>query len=257
MISSGEKDGVVLYSSDNHKVLWLGVDSEEEKGVIQANQFLIINNGKGIILDPGGVHLFARVVAVVSRYIDIKDISAIVYSHQDPDVSSGIALWMGITDATVYISSLWTRFIPHFGIVDNSRIKGVDGSSYSVSLPSGVSLKFIPSHFLHSAGCYSFFDEKSRILFSGDIGASVFNSSLEYIMVEDFNEHIAKIDAFHKRYMSSGKVLKKWVSVVREISPEMIAPQHGAIYKGETAVKFLKWLSDLECGIDLIDEIYR
>ena len=34
----------------------------------------------------------------------------------------------------------------------------------------------------------------------------------------------------------------------------MIAPQHGAIYTGESVAAFLDWLSNLRCGIDLLDQ---
>ena len=257
MLAEKDRDGKLLYSSDTHKVIWLGIDSEEEKGVIQANQFLIINNGKGILLDPGGVHLFARVVAVVSRYIDLQDITEIVFSHQDPDVSSGIALWMGITDADIFISELWIRFIPHFGIVDAKRIIPIEQKLPGISSESGSELRFVPSHFLHSAGCYSFFDTESGILFSGDIGAAVFDSDFEYLVVEDFEEHRPLIEPFHRRYMTSSKAAARWVQEVRMLSPDMIAPQHGSIYRGEIARKFLNWFADLKCGVDLIDEFYR
>ena len=96
-----------------------GTEQKYSKGVIQTMQYLIIDQGRGVLLDPGGVHLFSRVVAAVSRYISIDKIDHIFFSHQDPDVSSGIALWLGVTKAKVHISSLWTRFLPHFGIVDS------------------------------------------------------------------------------------------------------------------------------------------
>ncbi len=257
MLTEKDREGKLLYSSDTHKVIWLGIDSEEEKGIIQANQYLIINNGKGILLDPGGVHLFARVVAVVSRYIDLNDITTVLYSHQDPDVSSGIALWMGITDADIYISELWIRFLPHFGIVDYKRIKPIEKKMPEVPLSSGSAVRFVPAHFLHSAGCYSFFDTASGILFSGDIGAAVFDSNFEYLVVEDFEKHIPLIEAFHRRYMGSEKAARLWASHVRALNTDMIAPQHGSIFRGENVEKFLSWFSGLKCGMDIIDEIYR
>ncbi len=256
MLTEKDRDGKLLYSSENHKVIWLGIDSEEEKGVIQANQFLIIDNGKGILLDPGGVHLFARVVAVVSRYIDLKDITTILFSHQDPDVSSGIALWMGITGADIYISRLWIRFIPHFGIVDYKRIIAIEDKMPKIQLPSGADLRFVPAHFLHSAGNFTFFDSESKIVFSGDIGAAVFDSDYEYLVVEDFDKHKQLIEPFHTRYMASEKAAGYWTRQVRALFPDMIAPQHGSIYRGENLEKFLNWFSQLKCGIDLLDELY-
>ena len=122
MISEKYIDGKVLHEEVGYQFIWLGADEKEEQGVVQTNQYLIISEGRGTLVDPGGIHLFSRVVALISRYIEIDKIDNIFFSHQDPDVSSGIALWLGLTNAKVYISELWIRFIPHFGIVDHSRI---------------------------------------------------------------------------------------------------------------------------------------
>jgi flavorubredoxin len=37
----------------------------------------------------------------------------------------------------------------------------------------------------------------------------------------------------------------------------MIAPQHGFVFEGEDAQKFMEWLEALECGSDLIEKLYN
>ena len=171
--------GTVLYQDDDHQFIWLGADAQQKQGIVQTMQYLIIDKGRGILLDPGGVHLFPRVVAAISRYIPIDKIDTIFFSHQDPDVSSGIALWLGVTKAKMYISGLWTRFLPHFGIVDISRITSIESVGKSLSLASGSELVFVPSHYMHSPAAYSLFDKRAGILFSGDIGIAVFPDGQE------------------------------------------------------------------------------
>lgn len=256
MINENDITGKVLYQDDTHKYIWLGTENKYRKGVIQTMQYLIINNGRGILLDPGGVHLFSRVVASLSKYISIDKIDTIFFSHQDPDVSSGIALWLGVTSAKVYISDLWTRFLPHFGIVDTSRVIGIPDKGMDFTLSSGVVLKCIPSHFMHSPGQFSLFDTRSRILFTGDIGAAVFGDGDETLFIDDFQNSLPLIERFHIRYMASNAVVKKWCSIVRNINPEMIAPQHGGIYRGKALTDFLDWLSSLRCGSDLLDQYF-
>ncbi|MDC7227126.1 MAG: MBL fold metallo-hydrolase [Spirochaetales bacterium] len=255
-MNSNDVNGKVLFEADSHQFIWLGADEEEEQGVVQTNQYLIINNGRGTLVDPGGIHLFSRVVALVSRYIDLDKIDNIFFSHQDPDVSSGIALWLGVTGAKIYISELWIRFIPHFGIIDDSRIVGIEALNGSLKLSSGNELKLIPSHFLHSCGNYSFYDPISKTLFTGDIGAAVFPSNGQYLFVEDFNKHLEIMEGFHKRYMTSNVVIKKWLSKISNLDVKLIAPQHGALFKDENVDNFLNWFSELRCGIDIIDSIY-
>lgn len=256
MIEEQDVTGKILYEDADHKFIWLGTENRYRKGVIQTMQYLIIDRGRGILLDPGGVHLFSRVVASVSRYISIDKIDTIFFSHQDPDVSSGIALWLGVTNAKVYISSLWTRFLPHFGIVDTSRMIAIEDRGGSIKLASGAELKMIPAHFMHSPGQFALYDSRAKILFTGDIGAAVFGDGDETLFVEDFREHIPLIQGFHTRYMASNSVVRKWCQLVGRLDPEMIAPQHGAIYKGKTAKEFLSWLSELRCGTDLLDQYF-
>ena len=249
MSSSSSK---ILFESDDHKFIWLGADEQEEKGVIRTNQFLIIHKGRGVLLDPGGLHLFSRVVSAVSQHIAIDNIDAIFYSHQDPDVSSGIALWMGICKAQIYISQLWTRFLPHFGLVDSQRIIPLSEERLNLEV-GGYALKVIPSHFMHSVGCYSLFDPESAILFTGDIGAADMAYDGDTLFADDFEAHKGALIGFHKRYMNSRKVCARWVSLVRPLEPSIIAPQHGPIFRGDTARVFMNWLENLECGTDLLD----
>jgi len=257
MIATEDINGRILYEDQDHSFVWLGADSELASGIVQTNQYLIIDRGRGILLDPGGIHLFARVVAVASRYISLDRIDAIFFSHQDPDVSSGIALWLGITSAKIYVSSLWLRFLPHFGIVDQNRVVGIEDYGPVYKMPSGSGLRFIPAHFLHSTGNFSAFDERSRIIFSADIGAAVFPAGKEMLFVDDFDAHVQYIDGFHKRYMASGKAASKWSKGVLNLKPTMIAPQHGSVYREDAVGKFLDWFARLECGVDLIDSIYK
>jgi len=96
------------------------------------------------------------------------------------------------------------------------------------------------------------YDPRSKILFSGDLGASL---GQDYVYVEDFKAHIKYMEGFHRRYIASGKVLKLWVNMVKDLDIEMIAPQHGAVFKGRDMVeRFLEWVSSLECGVDLMSE---
>jgi len=256
MISEQDITGRVLYEDADHKFIWLGTEQRYRKGLIQTMQYLIIDRGRGILLDPGGVHLFSRVVAALSRYISIDNVDYIFFSHQDPDVSSGIALWLGVTKAKVYVSKLWTRFLPHFGIVDPSRVIGIEDKGGALALPSGTELKFVPAHFMHSCGQFNLWDPRSKILFTGDIGAAVFSEGEETVFADDFDRHLPLITGFHTRYIANNAVARKWCSSVERLNPTMIAPQHGAIYRDKSVKLFLDWLSNLRCGTDLVDQLY-
>ncbi|NLC09971.1 MAG: MBL fold metallo-hydrolase, partial [Gammaproteobacteria bacterium] len=57
------------------------------------------------------------------------------------------------------------------------------------------------------------------------------------------------------RYMVSNKVIKLWVNMVRKLDLDIIAPQHGRIFKGKAMIDaFLSWVENLECGIDVLTQ---
>ncbi len=245
-----------LYDDGKHKFLFLGWEEDEEEGAIQTNQYAIVSGNEAMLLDPGGVHVFPRVLANIAEVLDIDKITAIFYTHQDPDVSSGISLWLSSTDAKVYISELWVRFLPHFGIFDTTRVKGILDRGMTFKFSSGDTLEFVPTHFMHSVGNFTLYDPKAKIFFSGDIGAAVFPKGKRHVFVDDFDSHLKYIEGFHRRYMPSHEVCKKWVERVRRFDIDILAPQHGAIYRGEDVKKFLNWLAGIRCGMDNIQEIW-
>jgi flavorubredoxin len=66
------------------------------------------------------------------------------------------------------------------------------------------------------------------------------------------------MEGFHRRYILSGKALRLWAKMVRRLDIETVAPQHGAIFKGKEMVnKFIDWVSSLETGLDIMDNVYK
>ncbi|KLO21821.1 beta-lactamase [Marinitoga sp. 1197] len=249
-------NSVVLFENNDHKFIYLGIEKNNLEGIF-TNQFLIIHNDEGVLLDPGGVHVFPRVLANVSEHISTDKIKAIFYTHQDPDVSSGIALWSSTLDSVkIYISELWERFLPHFGVFDSSNLVPIKDRGGEIKFSDGYSLKIIPAHFLHSLGNFTLYDPISKILFSGDIGVGVVQPSEDKIFVENFNDYTKYMEGFHKRYMSSNIAAKKWIEIVSKFDVEMMTPQHGLLFKRNEYNQFLNWFKDLKCGIDIINEIY-
>lgn len=245
---------LTLFENNEHKnILYNDLTSG---AMVQANQHIIIHNDEVMILDPGGHKVYPKLLSEIGKVIATSKIKYIFFSHQDPDIVAAANGWLMVTDAKAYITGLWTRFIPHFGVDDylTERLVPIQDAGGSINL-GGIEIMFIPAHFLHSPGNFQVYDPVSKILYSGDLGASL---GTEKIMVDNFEEHIKYMEAFHKRYMASNKVLKTWVDKVRSLDIETIAPQHGGIIKGKENVnKFYDWLYNLPCGVDLLSEGYK
>ena len=241
-----------IYNTPEHKVI--SFEELTPASAVQANQVLIIHKGEGMLLDPGGHKVFSKLLSDISLYIPPSQIKYIFLSHQDPDIVASINGWLMTTKAQAYISKLWTRFLPHFGLDSQleDRVIPIDDGGTKVVLGGDCELLILPAHFMHSPGNFQVYDPCSKILFSGDLGASL---GQDYFFVENFDEHIKYMEGFHKRYMASNKVLKFWANMVRQLDIEMIVPQHGAIFKGREMVeRFINWIENLQVGVDLLTQ---
>jgi flavorubredoxin len=154
------------------------------------------------------------------------------------------------------ISSLWTRFVPHFttGRDISERIIGIPDQGAQITL-GNCRIAALPAHFMHAEGNFQFYDPVAKILFSGDLGTSLVSSETASRPVTDFDSHVQYMEGFHRRYIVSGKVCKYWANMVRQLDIEQIVPQHGNRFVGKDAVsKFINWMERLECGVDIMTQ---
>lgn len=253
--------GSVLFDNGEHKCI---VFSDLVKGEgIQSNQFLIINKNKGeteaAVIDPGGDLTYTPLTLAILKHTDMRHVRMVIGSHQDPDIIASMPRWLIHTQAKIVISKLWERFLPHLNSGFTMERMNEAVSERMVALPdAGGALRLgnsylfaLPAHFLHSVGNFQFYDPISKILFSGDMGASLVGDPHEPVI--DFEAHIPTMHGFHRRYMGSKKATKLWADGVRGLDVEMIVPQHGKAFVGQAMIsQFLDWISHLDCGIDLL-----
>jgi len=244
----------LLYESESHRNIWL--DDFGHGLAVQANQHMIQHGEETIILDPGGHKAYKQTMAQVSGLIKIRQLKHIFLSHQDPDIVAAVNGWLLTTDALAWCSALWVRFVPHFGL-DNlveDRLNAIPDEGMVLKL-GGSPLLILPAHFLHSVGNFQIYDPVSKVLYTGDLGASL---GTEERFVKDFDDHLQYMEGFHRRYMTCNKALRAWVDMVAGLDIEVIAPQHGAVFRGkEMVTRFLDWCGNLECGIDVMQSIFK
>jgi flavorubredoxin len=225
----------------------------DEADAVQANQFLIVDHGQGAIIDPGGNMTFNALSLTMRQYLAPQHLDYILASHADPDIIASLDRWMTSSSARLLISQLWARFAPHFCKVGKTedRITAIPDEGGILRLGKSE-LWLLPAHFLHSEGNFQFYDPVSKILFSGDLGVSMVGGIEAALPFASLQPMPAGMEAFHRRYMVSNKILKLWVQMVRGLEIRMIVPQHGAPLEGQAIVQLLDWLEHLACGIDLM-----
>ncbi len=243
----------VLFEKGGHRNVLLE-DYSSGGLAVQANQHVIVDGKAAMILDPGGHKVYSKVMAATKQLLGPARLETIFLSHQDPDIVAAVNGWLLTTDATAYVSDLWVRFVPHFGIdrLVESRLRGIPDGGMKLPLGDGH-VVVVPAHFLHSAGNFQIYDPVSKILYSGDLGASIGQS---YEEVTDFAAHLPFMEGFHERYMAGSRAMRVWANTVRGLEIDVIAPQHGALFRGEMVGRFIDWCERLECGMDRFGDSY-
>jgi flavorubredoxin len=105
---------IELFNDGKHICLMFSDLSQEGGEAVQANQFLIVDNQRAAIIDPGGNIAFNELLLTIGRYVPARELQMILASHADPDIIASLDRWMTSTNATLFISRLWERFAPHF-----------------------------------------------------------------------------------------------------------------------------------------------
>lgn len=251
---------IELFNDGKHVCLMFhDLVDDGESAAVQANQFLIVADGEGALIDPAGTMTYNALITAMHRYFPFKELKYIFASHQDPDIVASLNKWLVATECTLYVSALWERFVPHFCTVHRTegRIIGIPDPGMVIPMRD-TRIVAVPAHFLHAEGNFQFYDTKSKILFSGDMGASlVHHQEIPEPLVTraEVTAHLARMENFHKRYMGSSRICRFWAQMVRTMDVDMLVPQHGRWFKGKEAITaFLDWIEDLHCGIDLFTQ---
>jgi len=223
---------------------------------VQANQFLIFDADHAALIDPGGELTYTDLYLGIAKYMNVKNLDYVVASHQDPDIVASIHKWLVGTSCKVVVPQLWERFIPHFTRPGKLQGRVIAMPDEGTNLQLGnIHLKALPAHFLHAEGNFQFYDPRSKILFSGDMGANLWTDTDTLDKpAKRLSELLPAMEGFHKRYMNSNKVCRLWANMVSGLDIDMIVPQHGRPMAGKAIEEFIAWISNLQCGIDLMTQ---
>ena len=239
-----------IFKDRNHRWIMFGRDESKPEKIIDTNQYLIQAGNRSILLDPGGIELFAPMLAAIVKEISLEHVTDLFASHQDPDIISSLGMWdQSIDKATLHAPWLWEGFIRHFGM-DKIQYNPIPDEGMTIQI-NQLSLQFIPAHYLHASGNYHVYDPAARILMSGDVGAALEPVDAP-LFVTDFASHIQHMSYFHQRWMPSNIAKNDWIKRVRLLDIDIMAPQHGRMFRGDDVKRFLDWFESLDvgCAID-------
>ncbi|BBB31829.1 eukaryotic-like serine/threonine-protein kinase [Thermotomaculum hydrothermale] len=210
-----------------------------------------------ILFDPGTKLDMPELLPFLSETIGgIKNVHIIFLSHQDPDLTANTSVIMQSAPRSFLITSLDTwRLVKMYGLPSH-RVKTTESFNSSILKfkKSGLQVKFVPARYCHFRGAMMLYDYESKVLFTGDFMGGINTRKGEGIYAT--NDSWEGIKLFHQLYMPASKAVKTTVERISMLNPfpEVIAPQHGDVIKGDLVADFLTKMNDLEVGIDLIEE---
>lgn len=226
--------------------IMFGRDPDKPGNIIDTNQYMVVDGDRAFLMDPGGIEVFAPMLGAILHHVNVSHVTDIFASHQDPDIISSLGLWdQALPHARLHAPWVWESFIRHFGM-NNIEYVAIPDEGSTVKLNT-VELSLIPAHYVHASGNFHVYDPHAKILMSGDVGAALEEDGSP-VFVEDFDEHVSKMKLFHQRWMPSNRAKNDWISRVRKLDIEYMAPQHGRIFKGDDVQRFLDWFEELEVG---------
>ncbi len=239
-------------------VYWLGILQDKR---LEINTYLRIFKGKdktvNMVIDPGPPVVFDKLRDNLSALRkDPKNVHFIFLNHQDPDVSTNSMYFKKYNPNVKVICSEDTwRLVNFLGLnvtnfIDIDKFKSLRGR-----LSTGHTIRFIPTPFCHFRGAVMLFDEESRILFTGDLFGGITHSDGLY--ATSVNWH--GIRTFHQLYMPDQEALQNALDQIKNLDPkpEIIAPQHGALIKGDLIDELIEKLYDLPVGWSLLKSLVK
>lgn len=208
-----------------------------------------------MICDPGTRLDITLIVDALKELVGgIENIHLVFLSHQDPDLTSNINVFLTGSPAAKIVCSIDTwRLVRMYGI-DDDRYYAVENFRSKILRigKTGHRVQFVPAQFCHFRGAMMFYDFESKILFSGDLMGGIDTRSGTGVYATE--ESWSGISIFHQLYMPSTDALREAVGHIGLLNPipDVIAPQHGDVISGDLVVEFLTRLMKLEVGFDII-----
>ncbi len=237
-------------------VYWVGVLFDKR---LEINIFLRQFEGQSkkvnMLIDPGPPSAFDELRENLAK-LDVhpSQIQFIYLNHQDPDVSTNTMYFVKYNPKLRVICTEDTWRLVSFLGLKNENFQNIDKfKSHRARLSTGHTIRFINTPFCHFRGASMLYDEESRILFTGDVLGGITQTSGLFATEENWHG----IRTFHQLYMPSQDALRSALDAIRNLDPKplIIAPQHGALIKGDLIDTLIDRLYDLPVGWEVLSAL--
>ncbi|HRQ66103.1 MAG TPA: hypothetical protein PKZ76_14785 [Xanthomonadaceae bacterium] len=230
-----------LFQTSEHQCIVLG-HGQSEQG--RRRQVLIRHGDHCAVVDPGGDMVFGPLAMAIARHVALDAMDFVFTAHEDAQAVARLERWLAGTDTCIVASRDWIRLNTGQGDPRNDTrrkrrflLLGQRGGR----VPLGKSeLRVLPALPAQSVGQPGIFDPVSRILFSGDVGAT---DLVDSAPCENFETLLPWLVKRRPAYLQDSRGCREWALIARDLRPHMILPRCGTPIVGKQAVsRFLDWL---------------
>jgi flavorubredoxin len=200
---------------------WVGFYDPQAN--FHCNPYLIVEDGEGILIDPGSVPHFPTVARKVASVLPFNKIRHIVLHHQDPDLAANVPVFEKVInnpELRIVTTERASFLVSYYGFKAPYRL--VEEGELKVGRRV---LQFHRTPYLHAPGAFTTYDPLNKVLFSSDIFGA-FSEDWQLYAEEGYTE---KMYGFHHTYMPPGQVLANQMEQFSKLDIDLIAPQHGSI----------------------------
>jgi len=238
------------------RIYWVGF--HEKRSNVRCNPYLMIEGDQAVLIDAGSRPDFAIVMMkILQTGIAPEQIAALIYHHVDPDLCGSMSNMVDIckNPELIVLSDPDNNIFLSYYIEREKRtlLRSIDDYGHKFTF-GGRTLQFFKTPYAHSTGSFVTYDIKTKTLFSSDLFGSLSRQwelfaeladecyvCRDYKRCENKNRYclLPDILEFHKKVMPSEKALRYAMGVIGNLDIEMIAPQHGSIFKKKKDIGFL------------------
>ena len=204
-------------------IYWIG---EKISGFISKNSYLVKHGNEGILVDPDLYHR-SLMVRIRKNWPTLK-LKLIIYpslNFEHYPLIWELAQNELFEDTRIIVNKVHKRFLEPLGLDE----KFVFIDEYHKKFGSR-SLRFMPVEILNFPGSFFVFIEPDRILETGPVFGSFYRS--EEIFA-DSDDYFNFVDEFHRGYYINSRYLARPLEIIEKLSPELIAPSTGLLFKGD------------------------
>lgn len=238
------------------KIYWVGF--HEKLSNLHCNPYLMVEGDQAVLVDAGSRPDFAVVMMkILQAGIAPEQIAALIYHHYDPDLCGCLSNMVDICEnpKLIVLSEPNNNVFLSYYIERKKRVLLQSIDDHGLVFNFGErTLRFLKTPYAHNAGSFVTYDTKTKTLFSSDLFGSLSQQWELFVeldddcyVCEDYDRCIKRkkycplpdIFEFHKSIMPSGKALRYAMDVIGNLDIEMIAPQHGSIFKKKRDIDFL------------------